>query len=124
MALISSALAATTLGSASYASAFFPLLDLGYYLEDVTIADLKAMKGKHVLDKNRELIGHVGKVDDQAKLVELKTPKGAIVSISVDSLVKDGAMLAAPSLVRGDIVAMIDRPGEPSIRVAETSRVP
>jgi len=122
-ALISTALAAATLGSASYASAA-PFLDLGYSLQDVTIADLKAMEGKRVLGKNRELIGHIGKVDEQAKLVELKTPEAAIVSISVDALVKDGDMLAAPSLSRGDILAMVDRPGEPSIREAGVLPIP
>src|SRR5215208_4380113 len=116
-AVISTAFTATLLGSASFASGA-PFLDLGYSLESVTIADLKAMEGKRVLGKNRELIGHIGKVDEQAKLVELKTPDAAIVSISVDALVKDGDMLAAPSLSRGDILAMIDRPGKRSIREA------
>jgi hypothetical protein len=123
MALISTALAVTTLVSENYASAA-PFLDLGYSLQDVTIADLKAMEGKRVLGKNRELIGHVGKVDEQAKLVELKTPEAAIVSISVDALVKDGDMLAAPSLSRGDILAMVDRPGEPTLREAGALPIP
>src|SRR5687767_9991699 len=99
MTLISTALAVTTLGSANYASGA-PFLDLGYSLQDVTIADLKAMEGKRMLGKNRELRGHIGKVDEQPKLVELKTPEAAIVSISVDALVKDGDILAAPSLSR------------------------
>ena len=118
MALISTALAVTTLGSASYASGQVPHLDLGYSLQSVTIAELKAMEGKRLLGKNRELLGHIGKVDERAKRVELKTPESAIVSVSVDALAKDGDMLAAPSLSRGDILAMIDRPGEPSIREA------
>ena len=118
MALISTALAVATLGGASYASGQVPHLDLGYSLQSVTIAELKDMAGKRVLGKNRELLGHIGKVDERAKLVELKTPESAIVSISVDALAKDGGMLAAPSLSRGDILAMIDRPGEPSIREA------
>jgi len=124
MVLISTAFAATALGSASYASGSFPLFDLGYYLVDVTIADLKAMEGKRVLGKNRELIGHIGKVDEQAKLVELKTLEGAIVSISADLLVQDGDRLAAPSLSRGDILARIDRPGEPSLREAGALPIP
>ena len=82
-----------------------------------SVADLKAMEGKRVLGKSRELLGHIGKVDEQAKTVELKTPSGAIVSIPTDVLVEDGDALAAPSLSRGDIIAMIDRPGqEPTIR--------
>lgn len=124
IALISTALAATTLGSATYAGSAIPLLDLGNFLESVTIADLKAMEGKRVLGKNRELIGHIGKVDDQAKLVELKTTEGAIVPISIDLLVKDDNALVAPSLSRGDVLAMIDRPGELSIREAGALSIP
>jgi hypothetical protein len=120
--LISTAFAATVLG-ASYTSAA-PFLDLGFSLESVTIADLKTMEGKRVLGKNRELIGHLGKVDEQAKLVELKTPDAAIVSISVDALVKDGDTLAAPSLSRGDILAMVGGRGEPSIREAGALPIP
>ena len=71
-----------------------------------------------MLGKNRELIGHIGKVDEQARLVELKTPEGAIVPISADSLGKDGDTLAAPALSRGDIDAMIDKSGELSVREA------
>ncbi len=86
-------------------------------------ADLKAMEGKRVIGKSRELLGHIGKVNEQAKTVELKTPSGAIVSISTDVLVEDGDNLAAPSLSRGDVIAMIDRPGqEPTIR--EVGNVP
>lgn len=124
IALISTALAATTLGSATYAGSAIPLLDLGNFLESVTIADLKAMEGKRVLGKNRELIGHIGKVDHQAKLVELKTTEGAIVPISIDLLVKDDNALVAPSLSRGDVLAMIDRPGELSIREAGALSIP
>ena len=80
-------------------------------------ADLKAMEGKRVLGKSRELLGHIGKVDLQAKTAELKTTSGAIVSLSTDLLVEDGDELAAPSLSRGDVLAMVDRPGqEPTIR--------
>lgn len=112
--LISTAFAATMVGSASYAGGSAPLL---HFVASETKADLKAMEGKRVLGKNRELLGHIGKVEEQAKLVELKTTSGAIVSISTDVLVEDGDHLAAPSLSRGDILAMIDRPGEaPSIR--------
>jgi hypothetical protein len=47
----------------------------------------------------------------------LKTPSGAIVSLPTDVLIEDDDALAAPSLSRGDIIAMIDRPGqEPTIR--------
>jgi hypothetical protein len=77
-------------------------------------ADLQAMEGKRVLGKNRELLGHVGKIDEQAKTVELKTPSGAIVWISVDLLMANGEDLAAPSLSRGDVIAMTEKQGKGS----------
>jgi hypothetical protein len=112
--LLPTALAAMLLGNASYAGNVSPLL---HVVASEARADLKAMEGKRVLGKSRELLGHVGKVNEQAKTIELKTPSGAIVSLPTDVLVEDGDNLAAPSLSRGDVIAMIDRPGEePTIR--------
>lgn len=108
--------AAMLLGSASSAGAPAKML---HVVASESVADLKAMEGKRVLGKNRELLGHIGKVDELAKTVELKTPSGAIVSIATDLLIEDDDALAAPSLSRGDIIAMIDKPGqEPTIREA------
>ncbi len=102
------------LGFASASSAG-PLLHL---VASETKADLKAMEGKRVLGKSGELLGHVGKVDEQAKTAELKTPSGAIVALSTDVLSEDGDHLSAP-MSRGDILAMIDKPGqEANIREA------
>ena len=90
-----------------------------------TRADLKAMEGKRVLGKNRELLGYIGKVDEQAKTVELKTPSGAVVSIPTDVLVVNGNDLSAPSMSRGDVLALIDRPDqEPSVREAGVLPIP
>jgi hypothetical protein len=76
------------------------------------------MEGKRVLGKSGELLGHIGKVDEQAKTAELKTPSGAIVALSTDVLSEDGDHLSAP-MSRGDILAMIDKPGqEPNVREA------
>jgi hypothetical protein len=102
---------AALLGTESYAGST-PLLHL---VASESRADLKALEGKRVLGKSRELLGHVGKVDEQAKTVELKTTTGAIVSISIDLLMEDGADLAAPSLSRGDVIAMTKKPGEPTV---------
>jgi len=113
--LISTAFAAMMAGTASYAGGPAPLFHLT--ASGTSPADLKAMEGKRVLGKNRELLGHIGKVDEQAKSVELKTPSGAIVSLPTDVLIEDNDALAAPSLSLGDVIAMIDRPGqEPTIR--------
>jgi hypothetical protein len=100
---------AALLGTESYANGSTPLL---HFVASESRADLKAMEGKRVLGKSRELLGHVGKVDEQAKTVELKTPSGAIVSLPLDLLMEDGEDLAAPSLSRGDVIALINKPGE------------
>ena len=112
--LIATAAAAAMFGSVSYAGGSAPL---HHFVASESVADLKAMEGKRVLGKNRELLGYVGKVDERARTVELKTPSGAIVSIATDLLVEDDDALAAPSLSRGDVLAMIDRPGQaPTLR--------
>ena len=111
--LVSTAFAAGLIGTASYAAPGALL----HFVASESVANLKAMEGKRVLGKNRELLGLIGKVDEQAKTVELKTPSGPIVSLPIDVLVEDNDALAAPSLSRGDIIAMIDRPGqEPNLR--------
>ena len=108
------ALMAAALGFATASSAG-PLLHL---VASETKADLKAMEGKRVLGKSKELLGVIGKVDEQAKTAELKTPSGAIVELSTDLLTEDGDALSAP-MSRGDVLAMIDKPGEePNIREA------
>jgi len=112
--LLPTAVAAILFCNASYAGSPSALL---HFVASDTSIELKAMEGKRVLGKSRELLGHIGKVNEQAKTVELKTPSGAIVSIPTDVLVEDGDNLAAPSLSRGDVIAMIDRPGqEPTLR--------
>lgn len=114
------ALVSAILGFASASSAG-PLF---YFVASETKADLKAMEGKRVLGNSGEVLGHVGKVDEQAKTAELKTPSGAIVVLSTDMLSEDGDHLSAP-MSRGDILAMIDRPGqEPNIREAGATATP
>jgi hypothetical protein len=113
-------LAAALLVGASDAVATTPL----YFVASEAKADLKALEGKRVLGKSGELLGHIGKVNEQARMAELKTTSGAIVSIPTDLLVEDGNRLSAP-LSRGDIIAMIDRPGaEPTIREAGSAPSP
>ncbi len=108
------ALIAAALGFASASSAG-PLLHL---VASETKADLKAMEGKRVLGTSGELLGVIEKIDEQAKMADLKTPSGVIVSLSTDIFAEDGDHLTAP-MSRGDILAMIDRPGqEPNIREA------
>jgi hypothetical protein len=104
---------AALLATESYAAGSAALL---HSVASESRADLKAMEGKRVLGKNRELLGHLGKVDEQAKMAQLKTPSGAIIPLSIDLLVEDGEDLAAPSLSRGDVIAMTNKPdGGPSL---------
>jgi hypothetical protein len=106
--LISASLAAL-LPNAGHAVGLQNML---HFVASDTGPDLKAMEGKRVLGKNRELLGHLGNVDEQAKMVELKTPSGAIVSIPTDVIMIDEDELAAPSLSRGDVIAMTNKPGD------------
>ena len=113
-------LISAALGFASASSAG-PLLN---FVASETKADLKAIEGKRVLGNSGELLGVVEKIDEQAKMAELKTPSGVIVSLSTDLFVEDGDHLSAP-LSRGDILAMIDRPGQaPNIREAGATAIP
>jgi hypothetical protein len=113
-------LISAALGFASASSAG-PLLHL---IASETRADLKAMEGKRVLGTSGELLGVIEKIHDQAKTAELKTPSGVIVSLSTDIFVVDGDHLSAP-MSRGDILAMIDRPGqELNIREAGATAIP
>jgi hypothetical protein len=109
------------MGSASYAVQ----PDLLVQVASEKQTDLKAMEGKRVIGKNRELLGHLGKVDAQAKTAELKTPAGPVVTIPTDVLIEDGNNLAAPSMSRGDVIALIDRPGQkPTISEAGVLPIP
>ena len=120
-ALTAAAFATAMVASVGYAG---PSKRLLQFVASETKADLKAMEGKRVLGKSGELLGHIGKVDEQAKTAELRTPSGAIVSLSTDLLVEDGDALSAP-MSRGDILAMIDRPGqEPNVREAGATPSP
>ena len=113
-------LTSVALGFASASSAG-PLLQ---FVAGETKADLKAMEGKRVLGTSSELLGVIEKVDEQAKMAELKTPSGVIVSLSTDIFAEDGDHLRAP-MSRGDILAMIDRPGqEPNLREAGATPIP
>jgi len=113
-------LVSVVLGFAS-ASAAGPLLHL---VASETKADLKAMEGKRVLGTSGELLGVVEKVDEQAKTAGLITPSGVIVSLSTDVFAEEGDHLKAP-MSRGDILAMIDRPGqEPNLREAGATAIP
>ena len=112
---VAAAFAINIAGTASYAAN--PQARLQFVANQTSPLDLQAMEGQRVIGKNRELLGHIGKIDEQAKTVELKTPSGAIVPLPMDLLTEDNGVLAAPSLSRGDVIAMIDRPGEaPTIR--------
>ena len=121
--LAAAVFAISVAGTASYAAN--PEAMLQFVANQNSPLDLQAMEGQRVIGKNRELLGHVGKIDEQAKTVELKTPSGAIVPLPMDLLSEDNGVLAAPSLSRGDIIAMIDRPGqEPTIHEVGTKPNP
>ena len=84
--------------------------------EGNTAQALQSMEGKTVLDRNREVLGVVGIVDEDGKLAELKIQTGAIVAISTDMLRTEGEKVIAPALSRGEILALTQETREQSSR--------
>ena len=71
------------------------------------VSSLSDMSGKEVYGKYREYLGYVLTVDEDNRLAELQTPTGAAVAVSTAILVDRGDRLMAPTLSRGDVLAML-----------------
>ena len=67
---------------------------------------LSDLNGKEVYGKYREYLGYVLTVDEDNRLAELQTPTGA-VAVSTAILVDRGDRVMAPTLSRGDVLAML-----------------
>ena len=76
------------------------------------IGALRNMEGKEVRGKYNEYLGYILAVDEGAKLAEMQIPTGAALSLPTDLLVDDGDHVSAPTMSRGDVLAMIRKPGE------------
>jgi hypothetical protein len=71
------------------------------------VSSLSDLNGKEVYGKYREYLGYVLTVDEDNRLAELQTPTGAAVAVSTAILVDRGDRVMAPTLSRGDVLAML-----------------
>jgi len=76
------------------------------------IGPLRNMEGKEVRGKYNEYLGYILAVDEGAKLAEMQIPTGAALSLPTDLLIDDGDHVSVPTMSRGDVLAMIRKPGE------------
>jgi hypothetical protein len=59
-----------------------------------------------------KLHGYILAVDEGGKLAEMQIPTGVALALPTDLLIDDGDHVRAPTISRGDILAMIRKPGE------------
>ena len=75
-----------------------------------------AMIGKKVLGRYQEFLGTIVSVDEARKTAGLKVPTGMTLELATDTLVDNGDHISAPTLSRGDVLAIMRKPGQPDIR--------
>ena len=107
--LIVSAILATTAPSSAINPA--PSFGLSTDLRRVAGA-FTDMEGKEVRGKYNEYLGYILAVDERGKLAELQIPTGVALPLSTDLLVNESDHVRAPTISRGDILAMIRKTGE------------
>jgi len=87
------------------------------------VADVpSAMIGKRVLGRYQEFLGTIVSVNEARKTAGLKVPTGMTLDLATDMLVDNGDHVSAPTLSRGDILAMMRKPGQPDIREVQDVR--
>ena len=87
------------------------------------VADVpSAMIGKRVLGRYQEFLGTIVSVDAGRKTAGLKVPSGTTLELTTEILVDAGDHVSAPTLSRGDILAMTRKPGQPDIREIQDVR--
>ena len=104
-ALMSLLMASAIIATAAPASAITPT-------PSFSLGALSNMEGKEVRGKYNEYLGYILAVDERGKLAELQIPTGVALSLSTDLLVNESDHVRAPTISRGDILAMIRKPGE------------
>jgi len=85
-------------------------LDIGTLRHNVSA--LTNMEGKEVRGKYNEYLGYILAVDEGGKLAEMQIPTGVALALPTDLLIDDGDHVSAPTISRGDVLAMIRKPGE------------
>jgi hypothetical protein len=112
--LISSAILATTAPASAINSA--PSFGLASASADLrlrnTIGALTDMEGKEVRGKYNEYLGYILAVDERGKLAEMQIPTGVALPLPTDLLINKSDHVRAPTISRGDILAMIRKSGE------------
>ena len=78
----------------------------------ITVGALTDMEGKEVRGKYNEYLGYILAVDERGNLAEMQIPTGVAVPLSTDLLVNESDHVRAPTISRGDILAMIRKTGE------------
>jgi hypothetical protein len=76
------------------------------------VGALTDMEGKEVPGKYNEYLGHILAVDERGKLAELQIPTGVALPLPTDLLIDESDHVRAPTISRGDILAMIRKTGE------------
>ena len=76
------------------------------------IGALRDMEGKEVRGRYNEYLGYILAVDESGKLAEMQIPTGVALALPTDLLIDDGDHVRAPTISRGDVLAMIRKSGE------------
>ena len=75
-------------------------------------ANLSDMVGKNVYGKNREFLGTIRSVDEENRIADMQLPTGVVISIAFVDLVDQNDRVLAPSMSRGDVIALADKQGQ------------
>jgi hypothetical protein len=74
------------------------------------------MIGKRGLGRYQEFLGTIVAVDENKQSADMKTTTGTTLALPLDMLVVDGDHVAAPTISRGDVIAMTRKGARPDIR--------
>lgn len=73
---------------------------------DVSAAAMFRMEGKPVFGSKGARLGYILAVDHGSKMAELQTPRGIGVAVPVSLMTDKGNRLVAPTMSKGDVMAM------------------
>ena len=115
-ALMPLLMASAIIATAAPASAITPTPSFGLGSASADLRKntgaLTDMEGKELRGKYNEYLGYILAVDEHGKLAELQIPTGVALPLSTDLLVNESDHVRAPTISRGDILAMIRKSGE------------
>ena len=89
-------------------------VNLSQFMSDVNQGIVRevTISGQEVRGKYNEYLGYILAVDEGGKLAEMQIPTGVALALPTDLLIDDGDHVSAPTISRGDVLAMIRKPGE------------